>query len=440
MNPSALAAVVAAALLAACAGTAATAGRAPAAAQDENERRILVMIADPDINRLDLRGARSGPYRQSRSYSGTPAHITRLLNSVAADFDLTHVEGWPMRSLGVHCAVFEVRPDASVGDVIAKLDADDRVESVQRMQRFELQESKERGAWDDPYLSLQHSLDDSGITRAHRWSTGKGVRIAVIDTGIDVKHPDLRGQAVEVRNFNSDDARAADRHGTAVAGVIASVAGNHQGIVGVAPGARLLALQACTQRNAEGRGSCTTFSLARAIDHAIASGTDVLNLSLGGPQDPLLARLLEVAIAQDMIVIAARGDRNSGTAFPASLPGVIAVASASSPNQAGWLIAPGENVLTLVPPDGYDYLSGSSIAAAHVSGIVALLLERAPSLHAADVERLLLRTARAVTGTGAGSLRVVSACDALATLSGAIRCGSDEPAERAVRADSTPAD
>ena len=134
-----------------------------------------------------------------------------------------------MRSLGVHCAVFEVRPDASVGDVIAKLDADERVESVQRMQRFELQESKERGAWDDPYLSLQHSLDDSGITRAHRWSTGKGVRIAVIDTGIDVRHPDLRGQAVEVRNFNSDGVRAADRHGTAVAGVIASVAGNRPG-------------------------------------------------------------------------------------------------------------------------------------------------------------------------------------------------------------------
>ena len=170
-----------------------------------------------------------------------------------------------MRSLGVHCAVFEVEPDASVGDVISKLDADERVESVQRMQQFELQESNERGTWDDPYLSLQRSLEDSGITRAHRWSTGKGVRIAVIDTGIDVKHPDLRGQTVEVRNFISDGAAAADRHGTAVAGVIASVAGNRQGIVGVAPGARLLALQACTQRNAEGRGSCSELQ-PRACD------------------------------------------------------------------------------------------------------------------------------------------------------------------------------
>ena len=276
---------------------------------------------------------------------------------------------------------------------------------------------------------MQGSLEDSGITRAHRWSTGKGVRIAVIDTGIDVKHPDLRGQTVEVRNFISDGAGAADRHGTAVAGVIASVAGNRQGIVGVAPGARLLALQACAQQDAEGRGNCTTFSLARAIDHAITAGSDVLNLSLGGPQDRLLERLLAAAIEQDIVVVAARGDGKPGAGFPASLPGVIAVGNVPAP--AGRLIAPGQDVLTLVPPDGYDYLSGSSIAAAHVSGIVALLLERAPSMHAADVERLLVRTSRPVARKGAGSLRVVSACDALATLSGTIRCGSDETSERA---------
>ena len=413
MNTRALAAMLVAALLAGCAATTAT--------HESGERRILVMIADPDIDRLDLRGARSGPYRQSRGYAGTPARIARLLDAVAADFNLTPVEGWPMRSLGVHCAVFDVEPGAAVGDVISRLDADERVESVQRMQEFELRQSKGRGDWDDPYLSLQRSLEDSGITRAHRWSTGKGVRIAVIDTGIDVKHPDLRGQAVEVRSFISEDSSASDRHGTAVAGVIASVANNRQGIVGVAPGARLLALQACTQRNAEGRGSCTSFSLARALDHAITAGSDVLNLSLGGPSDPLIARLLAKAIEQDIVVVAARGDGKPGAAFPASHPGVIAVGSV--PAGIGRLIAPGQDVLTLVPPDGYDYLSGSSIAAAHVSGIVALLLERAPSMRASDVERLLVRTSRPLGRDVAGSPRVVSACDALAELSGAVRCG-----------------
>ena len=413
MNPRALAVVLAAAMLAGCTGMPSTTG--------DDARRILVMIADPDINRIDLRGARSGPYRQSRAYSGTPARIARVLDSVATDFHLTHVEGWPMRSLGVHCAVFEVEPGAAVDAVLSRLDADERVESVQRLQQFELRQSGARRAWDDPYLSLQHSLEDSGITRAHRWSTGKGVRIAVIDTGIDVKHPDLRGQAVEVQDFIPGATRESDRHGTAVAGVIASVAGNRQGIVGVAPGARLLALRACAQRSVDGRGNCTSFSLARALDHAITAGSDVVNLSLGGPQDPLLARLIEKELEQGIVVVAARGDGKPGPGLPASLPGVIAVGSV--PAGAGRLIAPGRDVLTLVPPDGYDYLSGSSIAAAHVSGIVALLLEREPSLHATDVERLLLRTSRPVGRDVTGSPRAVSACDALAELSGAVRCG-----------------
>ena len=187
MIPRSFSAILIASLLAGCAST------HDRLWADTSDRHILVMIADPDIDRFDLRGARSGMYRQSRAYSGTPAHVARVLDAVAADFRLKPVEGWPMRSLGVHCAVFEVEPGTSVDAVIASLDADERIESVQRMQQFEVQESGERGAWDDPYLSLQRSLEDSGITRAHRWSTGRGVRIAVIDTGIDMKHPDLEG-------------------------------------------------------------------------------------------------------------------------------------------------------------------------------------------------------------------------------------------------------
>ncbi|HKX99254.1 MAG TPA: S8 family serine peptidase [Steroidobacteraceae bacterium] len=422
-------ALAVAGLLVACAGSASVSG-SPAV----QERRILVMVADPDIGRLDLRGSRSGVYRQSRTYAGTPARVAQALKAIADDHRLTSVEGWPMRSLGVHCAVFEVEAGASVDDVIASLEADARVESVQRMQAFELQASSGHGAWDDPYLSLQSSLADSGITRAHLWATGKGVRIAIVDTGIDIHHPDLRGQAVETRNFMQGGAGGADRHGTAVAGVIASIAGNRRGIVGVAPAARILALQACTQRDADGRGDCTSFSLARAIDHAITAGSDVLNLSLGGPSDVLLERLLSAALARDIVVVAAQGDGQRASAFPAGVRGVIAVGSASSPADATRLAAPGRDVLTLVPPDGYDYLSGSSMAAAHVSGIVALLLERAPALHAAEVESLLLRTARPAGRAGAGSVPAVSACDALAALSATVRCDAVEPPGRAAHA------
>ncbi|MGH8249746.1 MAG: S8 family peptidase, partial [Steroidobacteraceae bacterium] len=427
-----IAAGLIAVLLAGCAGHPATATGPRNADTEESDRRILVMIADPGIDRLDLRGARSGVYRLSRAYPGTPAHVARVLRDVAADFRLKPVDGWPMRSLGIHCAVFEVEPGSSIDALIASLGADERIESVQRMQEFEVQDSGERGSWDDPYLSLQRSLEDSGITRAHRWSTGRGVRIAVIDTRIDVKHPDLRGQVIEVRNFISSDAGAPDRHGTGVAGVIASVAGNRRGIVGVAPGARILALQACTQRNAEGRGTCTSFSLARALDHAITADSDVLNLSLGGPRDPLLERLLDKAIELGMVVVAARGEDSRRPLFPANVRGVIAVGGARAPADVTRLIAPSHEVLTLVPPDGYDFLSGSSIAAAHVSGIVALLLERAPGMHSSEIELLLVRTSRPVARDGgANAGNVVSACDALAELSGGIHCGADGGTARA---------
>jgi hypothetical protein len=430
----AAAATLAVALLAGCAVSPSGPGGPPLASADENARRILVMVEDPDIDRLDLRGARSGPYRQGHAYPGTSSRVARVLSTVADDFGLKPVDGWPMQSLDIHCAVFEVAPDASIDAVIAGLAADERIESVQRMQEFAVQESGGRGAWDDPYLSLQRSFEDLGITRAHRWSTGRGVRVAVVDTGIDVHHPDLRGQTAEARSFMPGGASAPDRHGTAAAGVIASVADNRQGIVGVAPGARLLALQACAPRSAGGRGTCTSFSLARALDHAITAQSDVVNLSLGGPRDALLERLLGKAIERNMVVVAARGDGGGEARFPSAVRGVIAVGSARTPADAGQLTASGLDVLTLVPPDGYDYLSGSSIAAAHVSGIVALLLERDPQLRASDVERLLVRTARPVGQGGPDYRRWVNACGALAEVSGAIQCDADGRAARAAAA------
>lgn len=419
-----LVAALCGALLAGCAGHASMTGSERVAIAEANGRQILVMIADPEIGRLELRGARSGAYRQPRAYPRTPTAVARVLAGLAKEFHLTPVDGWPMRTLGVHCAVFKVEQGASVDAVISQLDADERVESVQRMQQFEVRESGEPTSWDDPYRSLQRSLEDAGVDQAHRWSTGQGVRIAVIDTGVAARHPDLRGRMTEVRSFVSGAAVAPDRHGTAVAGVIASVANIRLGIVGVAPGARLLALQACTQQSADGRGRCTSFSLARALDHAIEAESNVLNLSLGGPPDRLLERLLIKAIERNIVVVAARDDGRTNAPFPAALPGVIAVGTEGMPADAAWLRAPGQDVLTLVPPDGYDFQSGSSIAAAHVSGIVALLLERDRNLRPSEIEALLARTSRAVARDGAYSHRLVSACDALASLSGTIICGA----------------
>jgi subtilisin family serine protease len=152
----------------------------------------------------------------------------------------------------------------------------------------------------------------------------------------------------------------------------------------------------------------------------------VLNLSIGGPEDPILARLLTAAIEGGTTVVAAR-DRRPGSAatFPASLPGAIAVSPSDDGtigrSDTGDLRAPGIDILTTVPQGSYDFLSGSSLAAAHVSGVVALLLERRPGLRPQEVLRILGDSASAVPGEVAGESTAglgVDACRALASVLG----------------------
>ncbi len=424
--------VLLAVLIAGCASSPLNQGAPETALAKASDRQILVMIADPEIDRLDLRGARSGPYRVARNYAGRSAHVTRVIAELAAEYRLQPIDGWAMQSLDIHCAVYNVGADTFIDSLITTLAAVARVESVQRMQQFELQSSEWTSLGDDPYRPLQHALEDLRLADAHRWAIGRGVRVAVIDTGVDVRHPELRGQVTEYRNFiDSSEPAAGDRHGTAVAGVIASLAGNRRGIVGVSPGAELLALKACRQGHADGRGICTSFSLARAIDFAIIADSDVLNLSLGGPHDRLLERLLVKAIEKDIVVVAALGDSGGREGFPASIDGVIVVGDENSPPDSSWLKAPGLDVLTLVPPDGYDFLSGSSLAAAHVSGIVALLLESSPSLRSTGIERLLIRTSRRIQSDDDPPRVMVSACAALADIAGEPACGADIELTRA---------
>jgi hypothetical protein len=432
MMPRPVAALLVMLLAAGCTSPAASRGSPGTTAAGASDRQILVMVADPEIGRLDLRGARSGPYRFDRNYLGRSPQVARVLRDLVDEYRLREVEGWPMLSLGVHCAVFTIERGATVDSVIARLAADARVESAQPMQRFELRVRRENARTNDPYRPLQRSLEDLGLANAHRWAIGRGVRVAVVDTGVDARHPELGGQVTERKSFIEDDVLAAgDRHGTAVAGIIASLAGNSRGIVGVSPGAKLLALKACVQREADGNGACTSFSLARAIDHAIVAGSDVLNLSLGGPSDRLLERLLAKAMERDVIVVAALGHAGRRDGFPASMKDVIVVGDEDSPPDARWLRAPGVDVLTLVPSDGYDYLSGSSLAAAHVSGIVALLLENSPTLRGAEIERLLARTSRGNPGAGKPQRTMVSACAALAEIADEPVCGTDVELARA---------
>jgi subtilisin family serine protease len=171
---------------------------------------------------------------------------------------------------------------------------------------------------------------------------------------------------------------------------------NGTGIVGVAPDAKLIALKACWPDQADSiEAVCNSFTLALAVNAAIKSGVNILNMSLTGPYDPLLELLLNKAMEKGIIVVAAdTGLDSDNERFPASLKNVISVQTSKQPDPhhitlAQLISAPGDKVLTTLPHGTYDFISGSSIAAAEVSGIIALLLEIKPDLTLAEIRLIL---------------------------------------------------
>jgi len=202
----------------------------------------------------------------------------------------------------------------------------------------------------------------------------------VLDSGIAAGHPDLAGQVALNRNFVSGQSLVAELHGTAVAGIIAARSDNRIGIAGIAPGARLLGLRACWQPQSAST-VCDTLSLAKALYFAVETHADVINLSLSGPDDRLLRELVNLALSHRQAVVSAFDAKLPGGGFPASVPGVIPVSDVSLAGSLGDVyIAPGRDVPTTEPGGRWSLVNGSSFAAAHVSGLVALIRERRRSV------------------------------------------------------------
>lgn len=312
-----------------------------------------------------------------------PGYWSRLATQISERYRIERSYAWTMRSLGETCVVFRLERNAEAAPVVAALRADPRVSVATAARTYR---TLGEPAWNDTYAALQPSLEALGLAAAHRVATGRGVRIAVVDTGVDFRHPELEGKIVESRDFVDLDLGAftSDTHGTAVAGVIAAATDNGMGIVGVAPGAEVAALKGCWPDPPGAPTSvCNTYTLARALDHAIVSGARILNLSLAGPEDPLLTRLLQRAEADGILVVAAADD-GPELSYPAALPTVLAVrALAPEPSRKRAereVAAPGAEVLTTAPGGRFDFFTGSSFAAAHASGVAALVLEREPQL------------------------------------------------------------
>lgn len=394
-------------------------------------RQIVVTLANPEPLLTSRAGATLKAYPSIPGYH-VSAVVRRDVSALGRKYGVRTVTEWPIEVLGVHCVVYEIAEDRDRDDIIAAMAGDARVESVQPMQLFATQ--TDAVAYDDPYLDLQSSLAQMDVATVHRWSRGRGVVIAVVDAGLDADHPDLAGRVAASADFVSvgtDDFRR-ERHGLAVAGVIAAVAGNGQGIVGIAPEATLLGLRACWQDRADDEQSagavCNSLTLAQALAAAIDRRAAIINLSLTGPRDALLERLLLSALERNIIVVGAVADVTSfRQAFPTSVPGVIPVGmpAQAEPPAPPVLPAPGTQVLTLAPGGTYDFASGSSLAAAHVTGTVALMLARRPHLTTAEVSRALWDSVGRFVPAQIASPAVVNACQAVASVLGEQRCASD---------------
>ncbi|AMK79399.1 MULTISPECIES: S8 family peptidase [Methylomonas] len=373
------------------------------------ERRLLVTFTDRSIDRALPANALDG-YRLRGQYgnSGWSEHIAQDL---AERHHLQFVAQWPVTTLGVSCVVYEVPDSLPVQQAIAELQQDSDVSSVQQMHGFQVlgKQAAPTQTYSDPYLHLQTGFNALRIADLHRTTTGQGVRIAVIDTGVDTEHPDLQGRIKYSENTAPEpsDHNLADIHGTAVAGVLSAHPNNGIGIAGIAPEAEILAFRACWPEKPNSLAAhCNSFTLALALNQAIRMNSHIINLSLSGPEDPLVHQLIEKALAKGIIVVAAVPSQNQAGGFPANIPGVIAVGQTNDGNNQQ-IVAPGKDILTTVPHQAYDFMSGSSFATPHVAGMAALLLQLHPDWKAADIKRRL--------GSDASTANLLDSSTALAS-------------------------
>lgn len=357
-------------LLAGAVSVPATAADVPASAEEATTApRVMVMLR-LGADHYRAGGDYGGPYGDAM---GEKARL-RIAKSIARRHHLTLIEAWPMPLIGVDCVIMEIgdgRSPIAVAEAISKLPG---VEWSQPLNEYRMQSSAGQPAYNDRLFAAQPSARSWDLADLHRIATGRGVTVAIVDSRIDTRHPDFAGRISITPDFVVPRRPGVEGHGTGVAGIIAAQPNNSVGIAGIAPDARVLGLRACWEQPLGGRTVCDTLSLAKALSFALENRADVINLSLTGPQDRLLETLIGVAIKRNLTVVAAVDKQHPQASFPAFVPGVLAVSDEQLPSGLPPVyIAPGKDIPTTGPDGKWRMVSGSSFAAAHVSGLAALM-------------------------------------------------------------------
>jgi hypothetical protein len=320
----------------------------------------------------------------------------QTLNSLAQRHHLTRVGAETLGGSGHTLYRWRIEDSRPIADVIRDLQNEDHISAAQPNFTFTLQEQGRASELreGDP---AQYAVAKLQLPEAHRLATGDRVPVAVIDSAIDVTQPELKGDIAA--SFDAvGGAVTPHAHGTAMAGAIAA----HGRLIGVAPRAKLLAVRAFGE--SADAPQATTFSIIRGLDWAVTHGARVVNMSFAGPEDPALRDMLADAHKKGVVLVAAAGNAGpqSPPLYPAADQNVIAVTATDANDQLfkqanrGTYIAvsaPGVDILVPAPNAGEQLTSGTSVSAAEVSGIVALLIERSPALTPDEVRSILTSTA-----------------------------------------------
>jgi subtilisin family serine protease len=381
----------------------------PESVTPSDPQRYIVVALDDIPAPAGNAGPAGRGHPLARKQPGTAAQVMAALEH---EQRLVRIAMWPIPAMRLLCVLYRLPDDAARERLLASLNQHRHVRVAEPLQEFAPLSDPEPPQYNDPYAPLQRGFKEIDAAGAQRFSVGRDVPVAVIDTAVDTSHPDLRGRVAassDMIEARPNTERAQARHGTEVAGIISAAENNREGIVGVAPEARISAYRACWYPNGAASARCNSFTLAKALASVMDTNARIVNLSLGGPPDGLLALLTRKLVEQGRIVVAALPPSGRTEGFPSSVPGVLVVGSSDKADlPRGVLAAPGRDILTLTPGGAYDFDTGSSLATAHVSGAAALLLALDPSLSAADVQALL--------ASNRGASGAINAAEAVAAL------------------------
>lgn len=326
-------------------------------------------------------------------------------------------------------------------------------------------------AQNDSYFSSQWALPKMEVQEAWIYGTGSGIKIAIIDEGVDLSHPDLTANILPGYDATGQGSAGAatnnDNHGTACAGIVAAVTNNSLGIAGVAPNAKIIPIRAI-YRNAQGATQRSRAWEATAIDWAVANGADVISCSWGfhnSTDATAVVNAITNAVTngrngKGCIVLMATGNSNGALIYSATLSNVIAVGASTTTDQREPIsnfgtgldvVAPGVNIYTTdlqgaagIAGDYMSNFSNTSAACPNAAGVVALMLSVNPNLTYQEVRTILTQTSDPRTGQTSGSWvsdvgygrvnanrAVMAACDNLKltlTISGpATLCDASQP-------------